>query len=169
MSPFDTIDPSEHDGIQYSRVLRPHRSSSNRALKIITAFILFLFGPTSLMFLLAGAWPVFGIMGLEIAGLIFALWFNHKLGNAFEAITISPREFRISKVDHWGKRTHWSFQPQWMKVRFDQPSKQLIAGVRGKHVIIGKFLTEEEREALADTLWAEVQRVQLPPHLAAAT
>lgn len=158
--------PIDQDTIRFSKVLRPHRSSSDRAVKIVTAFVVFLFMPTGTASLMAGAWPVFGFMGLEVAALIFALWFNHKVGSAFEAITITDTEFRLSKVDHWGKRTYWSEKPQWLKIRFDAPSKQLIVGVHGKHVIIGKFLLEKEREALAEVLQQEVRRTTQPPHLA---
>ncbi len=160
----DTIDES---AIRFSKVLRPHRSSSDRDVKIVSFFVFFLFIPTGTAFLIAGAWPVFGIMGLEVAGLIFAIWFNHKVGSAFEAITITDQEFRVSRVDHWGKRTYWSEKPQWLKVRFDAPSKQLIVGVHGRHVVIGKFLLEAEREALAKVLQDEVKRLSLPHHLAA--
>lgn len=152
--------------IRFSKVLRPHRSSSDRDVKIVSFFVFFLFIPTGTAFLMAGAWPVFGFMGLEVAGLIFAIWFNHKVGSAFEAITITDSEFRLSKVDHWGKRTYWTEKPQWLKVRFDAPSKQLIVGVHGRHVVIGKFLLEEEREALAEVLQQEVRRATQPAHLA---
>lgn len=159
----DFIDMDEP--IRFSRVLRPHRSSSDRAIRIITVFILFLFLPTGLMFLVAGAWPVSGFMGLEVAGLIFALRINHKHGSAFEAITITDHEFRFSRVDHWGKRRHWSFQPHWLQVRFDAPSKQLIAGTHGKRIAIGRFLTADEREALGETLRGEINRLSKPAHL----
>jgi uncharacterized membrane protein len=149
------------EAIRFSRVLRPHRSSSERAIRIITLFVLFLFTPTATVFLIVGAWPVFGIMGLEVVGLIFALRYNHRVGTAFEAITISEREFRFSKVDHWGKRRHWTFQPQWLQVRLDGPSKQLIAGTHGKRVVIGKFLHADERESLCGVLQNEIRSLGL--------
>ena len=148
--------------IRFSRVLRPHRSSSERAIKIVTGFVLCLFIPTGTIFLINGAWPVFGFMGVEVAGLIFALRYNYKVGSAFEAITISDEEFRLSRVDHWGKRAHWSFQPQWLRVRIDATSKQLIAGTHGRHVVIGKFLTLDERESLCEILQSEIRRLNNP-------
>ncbi len=165
MNPMDTrivIDKPEDpgDAIRFSRVLRPHRSSSDRAVRIVSFFVLFLFIPTGTTFLLMGAWPVFGFMGLEVAALIFALHYNHKVGSAFEAITLSEREFKISKVDHWGKRKQWTFQPQWLQLRFDETSKQLIAGTHGKRIIIGKFLTDDEREALCAALKDELHLLQ---------
>ncbi|MBO6518768.1 MAG: DUF2244 domain-containing protein [Rhodospirillales bacterium] len=158
--------PKHHPGteadpetIRFSRVLRPHRSSTDRAIKIVTYFVLFLFIPTGTAFLIAGAWPVFGLMGLEVAGLIFALRYNHKVGSAFEAITITEHEFRFSRVDHWGKRRHWTFQPQWLQFRVDGPSKQLIAGTHGKRIVIGKFLNMDEKLALCALLQSEINRL----------
>lgn len=153
------LDPSDDEIIRFSRVLRPQRSSSDRAVKIVSRFVLFLFIPTGTAFLIAGAWPVFGLMGLEAIALIFALHYNHKVGSAFEAITLTEREFRFSRVDHWGKRKHWSFQPQWLQFRLDAPSQQLIAGTHGKRIVIGKFLNLEEKEALCDVLQSEVKRL----------
>ena len=97
------LDQQDAGRIRFSRVLRPHRSSSERAIKIVTGFVLCLFIPTGTIFLINGAWPVFGFMGVEVAGLIFALRYNYKVGSAFEAITISDQEFRLSRVDHWGE------------------------------------------------------------------
>ena len=122
--------------------------------------MLFLFIPTGTVFLIVGAWPVFGFMGLEVAALIFALRYNHKVGSAFEAITISERAFKVSKVDHWGKRKHWTFQPQWLQVRMDDASRQLIAGTHGKRVVLGKFLNDGEREELCGVLKEEIRRLQ---------
>lgn len=158
--------PDDDSTIRFSRVLRPHRSSSDRDVKIVSFFVFFLFIPTGTAFLIAGAWPIFGFMGLEVAALIFAIWFNHKVGSAFEAITITDQEFRVARVNHWGKRTYWTEKPQWLKIRFDTSSKQLIVGVHGRHVVIGKFLMEAEREALAEVLQHEVKKLSLPHHLA---
>ena len=149
----------DYENIRYSRVLRPHRSSSERAVKIVTGFVLCLFIPTGTVFLLVGAWPVFGFMGLEVIALIFALRYNHKVGPAFEVITITDKEFRHSKVSHWGKRKLTSFQPQWLQVRIDEASQQLIAGIHGKRVIIGKFLTDDEREELCNVLIEKIRRL----------
>lgn len=161
------LSDSERAKIRFSRVLRPHRSSSERAVKIVSMFVFFLFMPTGTVFLLLGAWPVFGFMGLEVAALIFALRYNHRVGSAFETVTLSDTEFRFSKVDHWGKRQHWSFQPHWLKVRVDDASKQLICGTHGRHVTIGKFLTADEREDLCARLSEEVRRLNIPAHGAA--
>lgn len=158
-APLETSTDGD-DPIRFSRVLRPHRSSSERAIRIVTLFVLFLFIPTGTAFLVVGAWPVFGFMGLEVAALIFALRYNHKVGSAFEAISISERTFKVSKVDHWGKRKHWTFQPQWLQVRIDGTSKQLIAGTHGKRIVIGKFLNEDEREDLCEVLKEEIRRLQ---------
>ncbi len=159
MGTIDHDSQEADDDICYSRVLRPHRSSSERAVKIVTGFVLCLFIPTGMVFLLVGAWPVFGFMGLEVIALILALSYNHKVGSAFEAITITDKEFRHSKVDHWGKRKHTSFQPQWLQVRIDETSQQLIAGTHGKRVVIGKFLTDDEREELCNVLIEEIRRL----------
>lgn len=159
MEPIDDTLQTPGRDIRFSRVLRPHRSSSERAVKIVTGFVLCLFIPTGMVFLLVGAWPVFGFMGLEVIALIFALRYNHKIGSAFEAITLTDTEFRHSKVDHWGKRKHTSFQPQWLQVRIDESSQQLIAGTHGKRIVIGKFLTKDEREELCDILIEEVRRL----------
>jgi len=159
MEPIDNPALTSANDIRFSRVLRPHRSSSDRAVKIVTGFVLCLFIPTGTVFLLVGAWPVFGIMGLEVIALIFALRYNHKVGSAFEAITLTDSEFRHSKVDHWGKRKHTSFQPQWLQVRIDDNSQQLIAGTHGKRIIIGKFLTKDEREELCEILVEEIRRL----------
>jgi len=104
-APLETSTDGD-DPITFSRVLRPHRSSSERAISIVTLSVLFLFIPTGTASLVVSAWPVFGFMGLEVAELIFALRYNHKVGSAFEAISISERAVKVSKVDHWGKRKH---------------------------------------------------------------
>ncbi len=157
-----TDDPFPKGEIRYSTVLRPHRSASRRALKILTVAVLCASVPTALIFSLIGAWPVFGFMGLEVLALLVALRFNHKAGNTFDAISITDSEFRLSRVDPWGRRRHWSFQAQWTQVRLEGPTQRLLIGSHGKSITVGTFLTPEERARLAGNLKYEIARVVRP-------
>ncbi|MDA0998485.1 MAG: DUF2244 domain-containing protein [Proteobacteria bacterium] len=150
------------DPIRYSAVLRPQRSSSRRAVKILSILVLCLFLPTALIFTAVGAWPVFGFMGIEVIALLFALRFNHKIGRTFDAIAITDDEFRLSRVDPWGRRRQWKFQSRWLQIRLDGPLQRLTVGSHGRTVAIGTFLTPDERARLAADLKSEIAKIALP-------
>jgi uncharacterized membrane protein len=137
-------------------VLYPYRSlppSGFLILMIAISLISFIVG---IIFMLMGAWPVFGFFGLDVALIYYAFRRNYRSGRICEIITLSPEILTLTRVHPSGKREEFSFNPYWARVRVsvDHPdgrtSMRLMA--QGKEVLFGQFLTDDERRDFADAL-----------------
>jgi len=142
--------------------LRPHRSASLGAVKVVSLFVLAVFIPTGIVFALVGAWPVFGFMGLEVAALIFLLRWHHRSGYSVETLRLTAEALRIERRDPWGRRRCWAFQPHWLQVKIEATptgNNRLELRSHGKALVIGAFMAPEDRVSLAAALREKLRQL----------
>ena len=136
-------------------VLEPSRSLSPRGFNRVMMILGGMSFLSSLLFLSIGAWPVMGVMGLEI----FALWwvfrysFRAQLARTYVRVTADAIDVR--KVDGWGRERRASFASHFARVEFDRaadgPNALRVAASQRAYVV-GEFLTPRERETFARRL-----------------
>jgi uncharacterized membrane protein len=140
----------------YQTRLTPHRSMTPRAFYVfIVAFCVaqLLF---ALPFLVMGAWPVAGFMGLDALALYVAFRISFRDARAYETLDVTPLELVFARVGAGGRRREWRFNPAW--VRLDQQVHEEFGTLsvalvfRGEAVEIGSFLGPEQKAALARDL-----------------
>jgi len=148
--------PQKQSSKEAQFVLHPHRSLSPFGFLILMASIgifSFVFG---MVFLMMGAWPVFGFFGLDVALVYYAFKRNYRDGRLYETITLSPEALKLTRVHPSGRCEEFDFNPYWARVRCttDRPdgrtSLRLVA--QGREILFGQFLTDDERRNLADAL-----------------
>jgi uncharacterized membrane protein len=150
--------PDNRDEIEpiFSAVLTPHRSLGEAgfiALMLVVAGISFVAG---MVFLVMGAWPVFGFFGLDVLLLYWAFRLNYRSAAAYEEITVTAAALKVRKVSHRGQVREWVLNPLW--VRLEQVTIEdfgiqgLILVSRGKQLPIGGFLGPEEKASFASAL-----------------
>jgi uncharacterized membrane protein len=150
-------DPTEKQSSNEAQfVLHPHRSlppSGFLMMMVLISLVSFIMG---VVFLLLGAWPVFGFFGLDVALIYGAFKLNYRSGRIYETVSLSPELLKLTRVHPSGKREVFDFNPYWARVRctVDRPdgrtSLRLIA--QGKEVLFGQFLTDDERRDFAGAL-----------------
>ena len=74
----------------FSAVLTPHRSLSRKGFLILMTVLGLISFATGTVFLLAGAWPVFGFCGLEVLLIYFAFRMSYRRAKAYEQVTVTP-------------------------------------------------------------------------------
>ncbi len=72
-----------------------------------------------LVFLIAGAWPVIGIFGLDVALIYWAFRANYRAARAYEQIWVTPTELIFRKVSARGAVTEWRANPLWVRLDRD--------------------------------------------------
>lgn len=140
----------------FSAVLTPHRSLGHTGFLIL----MLAFGGVSfiagIMFFIAGAWPVFGFFGLDVALLYFAFRLNYRSAEAYEAVTVTPSTLTVRKISHHGQLREWQLNPLW--VRLDKVTheeygiERLLLVSRGKNLSVGNFLGPDEKASFAAAL-----------------
>jgi uncharacterized membrane protein len=145
--------------------LTPHRSLPERGFVILMAAICVVSFTAGLVFFLVGAWPVIGFLGLDVVLIYVAFRVNYRRGTMYETLRLTPGSLTIDRVNHWGERRQWRFQPHWLQVLIDDPPRhdsQLVLRSHGESLAIGGFLTDEERARLTAASATEPLHEQRP-------
>ena len=137
----------------FSAVLTPHRSLSPTGFIIFMAVLGGMSFVTGIVFLLAGAWPVFGFFGLDVLLVYWAFKLNYRSAQAYEQVTVTPSELTVRKVSHHGRVLEWTLNPLWVRLQRDVHEEfglqQLFLESQGRRLSIAGFLPPQEKESFA--------------------
>jgi len=133
--------------------LAPNCSLTPESARIFVASVALLTFGTALFFTAQGLWPVLPFAGLEIGVLWWAVRSSLRSGRQREAILISDEEI----VVEWrgpSRSTRVVFPRHWATVKLRDPlaalhPRRLMIESHGRACEVGRFLTEDERHALA--------------------
>ena len=161
MTASNDFDPALDQPKLFSALLTPHRSLNRTGFLVLMGFLSVVSFATGIAFLLMGAWPVFGFLGLDVLVIYWAFRVNFRRAAATEEITVTPSELRVRRVSHRGHVAEWVLNPLW--VQLDQKThaefgiERLYLVSRGRRVSIGNFLGAEEKASFAKALLAALQ------------
>jgi len=146
--------------IEYSALLTPHRSLSPQGFLIFMVLISFVCFTTGFVFMLMGAWPVMGFMGLDVVLVYWAFRRNYYDAKIFETIKLSSNELILERVYPSGRRKSWMFNPFWVKVGLEEHSSgatKMQIKSHGKTLNFGQFLSDDERREFTVVLRQEIR------------
>lgn len=152
-------------------VLYPHRSLPPSGFLILMAAVAAISFTVGLIFFLAGAWPVVGFLGLDVAVVYAAFRLNYRAARAYETIRLADGELEVVKIDPAGRSRRYVLPSAWLSVDLDERPRgrsRLTLRSRGRGLEIGAFLGRDEKDGLADLLRDGLRRAALPPHLSVA-
>jgi uncharacterized membrane protein len=148
-------DPIQEPPI-FSAVLTPHRSLSPRGFLIFMTVLGGLSFVAGMVFLLVGAWPVFGFFGLDVLLVYWAFRLNYRAAQAYEQVTVTPSELTVRKVSHRGAMSEWTLNPVWVRLQRDVHEEfglqRLFLESQGRRLTIAGFLPPQEKESFAMAL-----------------
>jgi uncharacterized membrane protein len=151
----------------FDAVLHPHRSLSPAGFVILMVCISAVSFATGIVFLLAGAWPIFGFFGLDVLLLYIAFRLNYRSGRLYETLHLTHERLTVQRVLPSGEIRRWIFQPYWVRVQMHDPPRResrLTLSSHGQSLAIGSFLTPEERLEVARALSAALVLSRRPVH-----
>ena len=166
MTAGNDFDPDAQPEI-FSALLTPHRSLNRTGFVVVMAFVTFVSFAAGLAFLLMGAWPVFGVFGLDVLAIYWAFRVNFRRAKASEEILVTPSELRLRRISHRGHVVEFVLNPLW--VQLDQIShaeygiEKLYLVSKGRRVSIASFLGPDEKASFAKALTAALQAARRGP------
>ncbi len=166
MTAGNDFDPDAQPAL-FSALLTPHRSLNRTGFLVVMAFVTFVSFAAGLAFLLMGAWPVFGVFGLDVLAIYWAFRVNFRRARASEEILVTPSELRLRRISHRGHVVEFVLNPLW--VRLDQIShaeygiEKLYLVSKGRRVSIASFLGPDEKASFAKALTAALQAAKRGP------
>lgn len=136
--------------------LRPHRSltaANFRLFMLICGLIAFV---SSAPFVIMGAWPVGGFMGLDVLFLYWAFRANFRAARGYEDVVVTPLELMLAKVNPQGLRREWRFNPVWVRLQKVEHEEfgiqRLSLHSRGQSVEVAAFLGPDAKAEFAARL-----------------
>ena len=151
----------------FSAVLTPHRSLSRKGFLILMTVLGLISFATGTVFLLAGAWPVFGFCGLDVLLIYCAFRLSYRRANAYEQVTVTPSELTVRQVSHHGRISEWTLNPLWVKldrvVHAEFGIERLFLVSHGRRLAIAGFLGPQEKESFALALSAALGEAKRGP------
>lgn len=152
--------PATAEPTLFSALLTPHRSLGGVGFLVLMGAIAGVSFVGGVVFLIVGAWPVIGFLGLDVALVYWAFRVSYARAAAYEEVTVTPSELRVKKVSHRGEVAEWSLNPVW--VRLDRETHEeyglmrlfLVSG--GRRLSVAGFLGPAEKESFAKALSAAI-------------
>lgn len=145
----------------FDAVLYPNRSLPNAGFLVVMGVVIganMIFGA---WFFAIGAWPVIGFCGLDIFLVWLAFKLSYRQGRLHERVCVAPGAMRVARVLPSGHETRWRLEPYWARVVIDNPDThetrvRVVSG--GRSLVLGAFLSPEERMKFAAALKAALAR-----------
>ncbi len=131
-------------------VMRPHRSLSLKAFKLMLLAMIAVNLAVAVFFGAQGAFPVAGFLGLDVLALWRAFRWNYRSGQAAEYVRIAPGAVHVAAVDRKGAATHWVLNPVWARVMRD--GRGVLIREREGQMRLGAFLSPKECDGFASAL-----------------
>ena len=148
----------------FSAVITPHRSLGRVGFLILMAAFGVISFIAGMVFLMAGAWPVFGFFGLDVLLLYWAFRLNYRHAGAYEEVKVTPSALTVRKVSHHGRVREWVLNPLWVKLdkvaHEEYGIERLFLIARGKQLIIASFLGPDEKANFAKELGAALNKAK---------
>lgn len=150
-----------NERLYFDATLQPNRSLGGRGFVALMALLAVLSFAGGIGFILAGAWPVIGFLGLDIAVIYIAFRANYRSGRLTETLRLTDDALEVRRIDAYGRGTAWRLQPLWLRVEVDNPDEhdcRVTLRSHGRGLTIGAFLSPPERKELAGALRAALAR-----------
>ena len=164
MTPGNAPDP---EPTLFSAIITPHRSLGGVGFFILMGVISVVSFAAGMVFLLMGAWPVFGFFGLDVLLIYWAFRINYRRALAYEEVMVTHSELRVRKVSHRGKVSEWTLNPLWVRLDRDTHAEfgieRLFLVSRGRKLPIGACLSPPEKESFAAALGAALGEARRGP------
>ncbi|MEQ8266191.1 MAG: DUF2244 domain-containing protein [Parvibaculum sp.] len=152
--------------LHFNALVTPHRSLSTRGFAILIGVVAAVNFTAGVLFMLKGAWPIFGFCGLEVLLVWWAFRANYRAARAHETVQLSDEELRIRRVDAKGNARAFSFQPYWVRLSLRKnpdESTHLHLVSHGRELEVAAALSPHEREDFARALETALTKLKARP------
>ena len=149
------LTPDADDSALFAARLFPRRSFTPAAARRLLVATFVASALLSLPFYFAGAWPIVGFLGLDVALLGLAFHMSFRAARAYEDYRLTYLELEFARVSARGARREWRFHPAWVTLERGEmgpTAERLALRSRGRRHEIASFLGAAEKAAFAGDL-----------------
>jgi len=162
--PAESAMPAPPDGVLYfDAVLSPNRSLPSAGFLVLMAVLVGISFASGVAFLLIGAWPIPFFFGLDVALVWFAFRLSYRDGRRREMIRVTRDRILVHRRHPNGGVRHYQMPTAWTRAELagrGTHAVQFSLRAHGKALVLGAFLSPEERESLADAAATALARAR---------
>jgi len=139
----------------FHAVLQPHRSLNRPAFMVLMGVLLVTNVGLGTVFLVHGAWPIAGFLGVDMLAVYAAFRVNYRAARLYEEVRLTDTVLRVDRVWPSRQMRTWRFEPYWLRVQIDDPPRhesQVRLVSHGRTLTVGAFLPPDERADFARAL-----------------
>jgi uncharacterized membrane protein len=140
----------------FAATITPHRSLGSTGFLVLMLCIGGVSFISGMAFLMLGAWPVFGFLGLDVVLVYAAFRANFRAARAYEEVTVTASELTLRKVNPRGGVRQWTLNPVWVRldriVHEEFGIERLFLVSRGRRLSIASCLGPDEKASFARAL-----------------
>ena len=152
----DNPESDSAEGWIFAATITPQRSLSYFGFVLLMSLVGFVSFLAGMVFLLMGAWPVFGFFGLDVLLLYWAFRMNYRAARAYEEVFISVEEMTVRKVSPRGRVEEWKANPLWVRlekiVHAEYGIEHILLVAGGRKLAVAGFLGPDEKASFASAL-----------------
>jgi uncharacterized membrane protein len=139
----------------FEAVLYPNPPMGRAGQAVLILAVALVSASLGAAFAASGAWPVTGILAVDLLLLWLALRLCTRRAGRAEIITLDDAGLHVRRLGYGSGDGGWRFEPYWVRVAMDdrpRPGSRLFLTSHGRSLEVGSFLTASERLDLARTL-----------------
>ena len=139
----------------YEIYLYPYRSLNKTGFFILMFALGLISFIAGIVFMLKGAWPVFGFFGLDVLLVYIFFKINFKSGRKKEIIILTKNQLIIEVYDSKKILKKHYLDANWLKInltKLKNKMNKLQISSKNKSIIIGSFLGYQEKISVAKSL-----------------
>ncbi len=139
----------------YEISLYPYRSLNKTGFFILMFSLGFVSFVAGIIFMIKGAWPVFGFFGLDVLLVYIFFKINFRSGKKKEVLILTKNKLIVEFYDSKKISKTYYLDANWLQIHLsklkNEMSKLKISS-NGKSVIVGAFLRHQEKMAILRSL-----------------
>ncbi len=139
----------------YEISLYPYRSLNKTGFFILMFSLGFVSFVAGIIFMIKGAWPVFGFFGLDVLLVYIFFKINFRSGKKKEVLILTKNKLIVEFYDSKKISKTYYLNANWLQIHLsklkNEMSKLKISS-NGKSVIVGAFLRHQEKMAVLRSL-----------------
>ncbi len=158
-----TAAPNRAGRVYFDAELRPNRSLSPTGFFLLMGVIAGSIAALSTVYVNLGAWPVLGFFGLDIVLIVLAFRLSYRQGRLTETVRVTAEDIAVTRRFPSGAATSYAVPTYWARVHIDDPVRhhsQVRVTSQGRTLILGAFLSPDERAAFAKALQAALAQAR---------
>lgn len=111
-----------HDQTQYFYAcIYPYRSLSRDGFRVLLIVLLCMFCVLGVLFLVSGAWPVVGLMGLELVALYIGFRVSYAQAKSRETLEVRRNQTELKRFDRKGQEiASHIFDTAWLTIEYSE-------------------------------------------------